>query len=107
MIREGSADEDAAISLHPNVFHSALERLDVAGWQVIDEGGRLRVVLARPAPGLDLTAVRHGIAFALEQIGARGVAVEIKAVDAIPRTALGKAPLIRHAWPEPPGLLGR
>ncbi|HEY6058812.1 MAG TPA: hypothetical protein VIV06_12335, partial [Candidatus Limnocylindrales bacterium] len=38
------------VTVHPNVFHGRLESLAVAGWQVIDEGDRLRLLLARPAP---------------------------------------------------------
>lgn len=79
----------------------------MAGWQVIDERGRLRVLLARPAPGVDPAVVGRAIASALEEIGVRGVAIEAEAVDAIPRTVLGKAPLIRHARPELEGVLAR
>lgn len=97
----------AGVTVHPNVFHRTLECLDVAGWQVIDERGRLRVLLARPAPGVDPAVVGRAIASALEEIGVRGVAIEAEAVDAIPRTVLGKAPLIRHARPELEGVLAR
>lgn len=87
----------AGVTVHPNVFHEVLERLEVAGWQVIDEGDRLLVLLARPAPGIDLPVIRDTIASALADIGVRGISIETRAVDTIPRTALGKAPLIRHA----------
>jgi hypothetical protein len=36
---------------------------------------------------------------ALAGVGARHVAISVELVEAIPRTALGKAPLIRHARP--------
>ena len=45
----------AGVAVHPNVFHRALERLDVAGWQVIEEGGTTahpaRATGAGPRPG--------------------------------------------------------
>ena len=84
------------VTVHPNVFHGALERLPVAGWQVIDEGGRVRVLLAGAAavdPGRTAESVRA----ALARVGAREIPVTVDLVDAIPRTALGKAPLIRRA----------
>jgi putative adenylate-forming enzyme len=85
------------VRVHPNVFHSALERVPVAGWQVIEESGRIRVLLARPAAGTEATMVARRIATALELVGVRGIAIETQVVDAIPRTGLGKAPLVRRA----------
>lgn len=87
----------AGVTVHPNVFHRALERVDVAGWQVIDEGGRLRVLLERPAPGVDPATVGQAIASVVEEAGVRGVEITAESVDAVPRTALGKAPLVRRA----------
>jgi phenylacetate-CoA ligase len=87
----------AGVRVHPNVFHAVLERLDLAGWQVIDEDGRLRVLLARPSAGVDPAAVSMGISAELQRVGVRGIPVEVKIVDEVPRTALGKAPLVRRA----------
>jgi putative adenylate-forming enzyme len=88
------------LRVHPNVFHGALERLPVAGWQVIDEGGRLRVLLAE-AGAVEPGAVERKIRSALANIGVAGVAIRVELVDAIPRTALGKAPLIRRVGRTP------
>lgn len=87
----------AGIVVHPHVFHAPLERVAVAGWQVIDEGDRVRVLLARPATGVDAAVVAGDVATALDGVGVRGVPVETSIVDEIPRTALGKAPLVRRA----------
>ncbi len=95
----------AGVTVHPNIFHEVLERLEVAGWQVIDEGDRLLVLLAHPAPGIDLSTIRDRIVSALAAIGVRGVDVEMRGVDTIPRTALGKAPLIRRANQMPAGVI--
>lgn len=88
------------VVVHPHVFHAPLERLAVAGWQVIDEGGRLRVLLARPSAGVDATAVAGDVVTALEAVGVRGIPVQTAIVDEIPRPALGKAPLVRRAEPQ-------
>ncbi len=84
------------VSVHPNVFHGALERLAVSGWQVIDDGGRVRVLLVGGAT-IDATVTAESVRAALERVGAHDVQVTVDLVDAIPRTALGKAPLIRRA----------
>jgi phenylacetate-coenzyme A ligase PaaK-like adenylate-forming protein len=86
------------VPVHPNVFHGALEPLPVAGWQVIDEGGRVRVLLAGAA-SVDASAVGDSVRAALVRAGAHDVPVAVDLVDAIPRTALGKAPLIRSVRP--------
>ena len=84
------------VTVHPNVFHGALERLPVAGWQVIDEGDRLRILLAGAAD-LDTAATADTVQRALLSVGVEDTLVTVDVVDAIPRTALGKAPLIRRA----------
>ena len=83
------------VTVFPNVFYSALERLPVAGWQVIDEGGRLRVLLAGDA-SIDTAATADSVRLALARIGVVDVPVQVDLVEAIPRTALGKAPLVRR-----------
>jgi phenylacetate-CoA ligase len=84
------------VSVHPNIFHAALEPLPVAGWQVIDEGGSVRVLLAGAA-NVDASAVVESVRLALGRAGAHGVPVAVHLVETIPRTALGKAPLVRRA----------
>jgi len=84
------------VSVHPNVFHSALERLPVAGWQVIDEDGSLRVLLAGAA-SVDAEAIADAVRRALARAGAHDVPVAVDMVESLPRTALGKAPLVRRA----------
>ncbi|HLO35544.1 MAG TPA: hypothetical protein VK194_05660 [Candidatus Deferrimicrobium sp.] len=86
------------VAVHPNVFHAALERLPAAGWQVIDEDGRVRVLLAGAA-AVDVAATAASVRRGLERVGAHDVSVMVDLVDAIPRTALGKAPLVRHVDP--------
>ena len=82
--------------VRPNVFHHALERLPVSGWQVVEDAGRLRVLLARPRTAVDPAVIRAEVTTALERVGVHEPAIEVSIIDAIPQTALGKAPLIRR-----------
>lgn len=93
--REEEVLEIRGVRIHPNVFHAALERLPVAGWQVTLDGDRVRVLLAE-ARTVDPADVAGRVDAALTGAGAAGVAVAVELVAAIPRTALGKAPLIRR-----------
>jgi putative adenylate-forming enzyme len=90
----------AGVAVHPNVFHAALERLPVAGWQVVDEGGWLRVLLA-DADGVDPGSVERAVRASLGGVGVGGIRIIVELVDAIPRTRLGKAPLIRRSVRHP------
>lgn len=81
--------------VEPIVLHHVMDPVTAAAWQVVHEPDRLEILLVRPDrvdPAELVTAVRSALA-------ARGVApppVAVREVDAIPRTALGKAPLIRE-----------
>ncbi|HEU5072564.1 MAG TPA: hypothetical protein VFU02_00285, partial [Polyangiaceae bacterium] len=84
------------VSIHPNLFHEALESLPVQAWQVLEEPERIRVLLARPAGPIDTERLTFELARALKQ---RGVmhSVAVERVETVTRTALGKAPLVK-AW---------
>ena len=88
------------MSIHPNVFHDVLEALPVQAWQVLEEPGVIRVLLARPEADIDSKRLSFDIAQALEKQGARTRAVRVERVDAVVKTAMGKAPLIK-AWAPP------
>ncbi len=83
------------IAIHPNVFHSALEPVPVAAWQVVEEPDGLLILLAQPTEGVVDADVATGVRASLQQAGADNVRVRVERVDTIPRTALGKAPLVR------------
>lgn len=88
------------IAIHPNIFHSVLEHIPVAAWQVVEEPDGLTVLLAQPTDGVVAENVATSVRAALQQAGAAGIRVRVERVDAIPRTALGKAPLVRALRPE-------
>lgn len=82
------------VSIHPNVFHDLLEPLPVQAWQVLEEPDRIRVLLARPTAPIEPDRVGREIARALEQQGVTRT-VNVEQVDAVTKTAMGKAPLVR------------
>ena len=93
--REEDVLDFNGIAIHPNVFHSALEPVPVAAWQVVEETDGLLILLAQPTDGVVDADVATSVRAALQQAGADGVQVRVERVEAIPRTALGKAPLVR------------
>jgi phenylacetate-CoA ligase len=90
--REEEVLELGGIRVHPNVFHHALDGVTVAGWQVVDEDGRLRVLLVLPEGELPDVAAR--IRVGLDRLGVRGVPVAVETVAEIPKTPLGKTPFV-------------
>jgi putative adenylate-forming enzyme len=81
--------------VHPNVFHGPLDLLAVGGWQVVQTGpSSIRVLLAEPYEVDEAGAVVE-LRASLDRAGVPQATVEIERVRSIPRTALGKAPLIK------------
>lgn len=85
------------VAVHPNVFHAVLEPISVAAWQVVQEDDGVRVLLAGAAPAVTSDGVGRLVRDALVSTGVEEPRVQVDLVEAIPRTKLGKAPLIRAA----------
>lgn len=83
------------VPVHPNVLHDVLDRVPAGEWQVVQEGDRLRLVVAGPGADFDGPAVTSAIRAGLEAAGATASDVTWETVAAIPRTTVGKAPLVR------------
>lgn len=84
------------VTVQPLTFTAILDTLPVTGWQVIgEESGALTVLLAGVPAGLEKRAVLESIEHALAALGVDPPSITVKSVAAIPRTAAGKAPLIR------------
>ena len=73
-----------------------MDRVSTAGWQIIQRPDGLEVLLAQPH-GVDDQVLAANLQFALTGQGVAAPDVRIREVAAIPRTALGKAPLITTA----------
>lgn len=82
------------ISIHPNVFHLVLETVPAREWQVIEDESGLRILLGRADPGVNTTVIVDRVAHELRSAGVIELPIHVEFVDAVPRTALGKAPLV-------------
>ncbi len=87
---------DGSVDVQPLVFNRVMDILPISGWQIAQQADHGLVVL--------LTGVRDGLTDAglndlldssLAQEGARVPYIQIQHVDAIPKTAAGKAPQIK------------
>jgi putative adenylate-forming enzyme len=83
------------VMIHPLTFHQILDPLPVSGWQVIRKRDGLSVLLTDVRNGLTDQLLVDTLSRALVDQGATGLPVTVQRVPAIPKTAAGKAPLIR------------
>ena len=99
---EGRAEDVLAMAapagtapIHPNVFHDVLDAVALSGWQVRQvSASALTLLLAGPGGSLALEELTAQVAAAVQAAGAARPAVTAHVVEAIPRTRLGKAPLV-------------
>lgn len=97
-VLELPAANGSTVSVHPVLFHQLLEVLPVHAWQVRQGDAGLEILLERPAPGVSMPAVEMGVRHMLRRMGAPDMSIEVRLVDAIERTALGKRKtFVRHA----------
>jgi putative adenylate-forming enzyme len=89
------ARDGATVEIHPNVFHDVLDQVPAGEWQVVQEGDRLRLLVAGPRSDFDGKAVTSAIRAALDAAGATMSGVTWESVEGIPRTTIGKTPLVR------------
>jgi phenylacetate-coenzyme A ligase PaaK-like adenylate-forming protein len=88
------ARDGGRVMIRPNVFHTVLGLLPLAGWQVIVERDALRVLLAGAGAAVEDGALAERLSRALTEQGASKPVIQVERVDEIPRTRLGKAPLV-------------
>lgn len=83
-------------SVQPIVFHHVMDSVDAGGWQIVQRLDRLEVLLAQP-DDVDFLGLAASIRAALTSLGVDPPEIQVREVDAIARTPLGKAPLITRA----------
>jgi len=83
------------VNVHPLVFSRIMDTLPVSGWQVVQEADGLRVLLSGAHGEFGDEMLTETLRHALVSHGAIVPHVEVQRVDSIPKTAAGKAPLIK------------
>jgi len=84
------------VLIRPLVINRIMDIIPVSGWQVIQQADNGLVVLLTGArTGLTDDALVNQISNSLAQEGAQATYVRIEHVSQIPKTAAGKAPLIK------------
>jgi putative adenylate-forming enzyme len=83
------------VEVHPNVVHRALEDVAASAWQVAQEQDGIHVLVAGARSELDADALARRLDTELRAAGAAPMRIVVDRVDAIPKTALGKTPLVR------------
>lgn len=84
------------ITIHPNKIHEIMESVPATSWQIILKGKILKVLIAGLKDNyyLDKVSLSINDLLAKEKIG--GIEVRISDVTSIPKSASGKAPLIKN-----------
>jgi phenylacetate-coenzyme A ligase PaaK-like adenylate-forming protein len=80
-------------TVQPVVFHHVMDGIKAAGWQIRQGDDRLEVLVAQPRD-LDADGLAAAIRLSLTAQRVRPPDIQVQEVSVIPRTALGKAPLI-------------
>ncbi len=83
------------VNVHPLVFSRIMDTIPVSGWQVIQEADGLRVLLSGVRGEFGDEMLADTLRQALAEQGVIAPHVEVQRVESIPKTAAGKAPLIK------------
>ncbi len=85
------------VTVQPGTFHRVMDLAAVAEWQVVhdQDSDALTVLVAGQGSGFAPEDLRARLRGELERLGAVAPDIHVKTVAKVPRTALGKAPLIR------------
>ena len=106
-----AASGGGTVRVHPVVFHQVLDLVDAAGWQVRQEDGGLRVLIAAPGKAFDAANIETALGAALSAAGAIPPRVGAQVVESSPAGAAGKRPLVvaapkRASTSSPPSQMG-
>jgi putative adenylate-forming enzyme len=83
------------VVVQPVLFHRVMDRVPAAAWQIVRHPDGITVLVAGLPPEQGLETVVSRLNQELATIGVACPPIRVQRVDAMPRTALGKAPLIR------------
>jgi putative adenylate-forming enzyme len=82
------------VSLHPKLFYEVLEIVPAAGWQVVQDDGRVTVNLLGLKDSSICISIRDQLWELFGRQGAEVAAIDVREVQALVRGATGKAPLV-------------
>jgi len=84
------------LAVQPLVFNRVMDILPVSGWQIVQEADdSLTVLLSGVHDGVEDSDLVDNLMQALKQQGVQVSTIKVQRVSTIPKTASGKAPLIR------------
>jgi phenylacetate-coenzyme A ligase PaaK-like adenylate-forming protein len=83
------------VSIHPNVFHRVLEPLPVKQWQLEQTENALVLRIVPSGAPIVPASIASALSGALAESGALPVPIDVQLADAVVKTRLGKAPLIK------------
>ena len=81
--------------MQPIVFHRVMDAVPAGGWQIVQEPEDLTVLLSGVREGFADAALADSLRRELEAQGVVMPPVKVRRVATIPRTTVGKAPLIK------------
>src|SRR5215203_4059528 len=100
-----AAASGGQVSVQPIVFHRVMDAVPAGGWQVVQGSEGLTVLLSGVREDFADTILIDSLRRELETQGAIVPPVKVSRVPTIPRTTVGKAPLIkalaRGPWRKP------
>lgn len=89
------------VTVQPGIFHRLMDSVPTEGWQVVQRADALELLVAGARAGFDGEALAEAMRRDLAAQGVRVSSVAVRRVQAIPRGATGKAPLIRSESSQP------
>ena len=95
------ATSGGQVSVQPIVFHRVMDTVPAGGWQIAQEPSELTVLLSGVREGFTDATLIDSLR---QELGAQGAIVppvKVRHVPNIPRTTVGKAPLVKARVPGP------
>ncbi|WP_156875672.1 phenylacetate--CoA ligase family protein [Ornithinimicrobium pekingense] len=83
------------VVVQPVVFHRVMDTVPVSAWQIIQTAEGLTILVASLGRGMTPAHVADRLQGELGRLGVAPPVITVREVGSIPRTAIGKAPLIR------------
>jgi phenylacetate-CoA ligase len=93
------ATSGGQVSVQPIIFHRVMDTVPAGGWQVVQSSEGLTVLLSGVREGFAEATLIDSLRHELGAQGAIVPPVKVRRVPNIPRTTVGKVPLIRSYVP--------